>query len=288
MGAFFYAELWLCIVCITGIMIAIVVHVARTETKTERYSLQNWSPTLRSSGRISRTVRKQAIQYVLAFYETWVPLTIVRILQAIENATGKSLVPFGLLLVAVLFTPLQGFFNCLIYMRPRFLRQKRMKEQTRKQRIEPNLKEQQEPQPCPECDNISENNVEIISGEGQQRRCRGHRRRSLYYGGSHLKNGSVVDSSRILDTDESVPADIENDGNDVSSREQKQRPVKEIEVVTHQRQQELDQTMITDDGYDADADDEEEVDETIIIDEGIVSSAFSNSDVGPSIIATTV
>merc|ERR1711907_477352 len=33
--AFFYAELWLCIVCITGIMIAIVVHVARTETKTE-------------------------------------------------------------------------------------------------------------------------------------------------------------------------------------------------------------------------------------------------------------
>ena len=73
-------------------------------------------------------MKVQALFYVSAFYITWTFPTTLRILQTIEVQ-----VPYAVFLCAVIFTPLQGFFNSIIYLRPRFLRYREMK---RKKRLE--------------------------------------------------------------------------------------------------------------------------------------------------------
>eukprot|EP00934_Nitzschia_sp_Nitz4_P001512 Nitzschia sp. Nitz4//scaffold12_size214221//184728//185894//NITZ4_001530-RA/size214221-processed-gene-0.180-mRNA-1//-1//CDS//3329535110//1512//frame0 len=63
-----------------------------------------------------RAVSTQAVLYTAVFVNTFLWPAIVVALA--PDATISP--PFGLLLVAFLFFPLQGMFNCLIYIRPRF------------------------------------------------------------------------------------------------------------------------------------------------------------------------
>ena len=63
--------------------------------------------------RRTKQVAKQCFWYAIAFYVNWLPLTLVRILQ-----TANSVVPFWLLLLASLITPIQGLPNFLVYLAP--------------------------------------------------------------------------------------------------------------------------------------------------------------------------
>lgn len=56
----------------------------------------------------------QAFYYVLGFYITWIFPTILRMKQTL----GKP-VPYWILLAMSILLPLQGFFNFLVYVRPR-------------------------------------------------------------------------------------------------------------------------------------------------------------------------
>jgi len=156
--AFFYVELWSIIVIVTIVMATVVKSVAKVENKTRRCSMRS---NTTKSARVAIVVKRQAFYYVGAFYVTWIPLTILRILQTL----GKQ-VPYGIFLCAVIFTPLQGFFNCLVYLRPRYLRWKRLKWNEKKK------------------DNISGGNK-----VGKQWAT------EMKYGLSHIEDGDVVGSS---------------------------------------------------------------------------------------------
>lgn len=65
----------------------------------------------------SDNVKWQAFWYVGSFFLTWFFLTIVR---AMETAGQIDLVPYWLTLAGVTLVPIQGFFNFLIYIRPRY------------------------------------------------------------------------------------------------------------------------------------------------------------------------
>jgi hypothetical protein len=65
----------------------------------------------------SRRVAKQAFWYLLAFYTTWIFPSIVRAMQAADADVG-----FGLSLLLTIFAPLQGLLNSLVYICPRFSR----------------------------------------------------------------------------------------------------------------------------------------------------------------------
>mmetsp|Transcript_8492 Transcript_8492/g.18469 ORF Transcript_8492/g.18469 Transcript_8492/m.18469 type:complete len:363 (+) Transcript_8492:2-1090(+) len=69
------------------------------------------------STRASDNVKSQAFLYVGSFILTWFFLTIVR---AMETAGQIDSVPYWLTLAGVTLFPIQGFFNFLIYIRPRY------------------------------------------------------------------------------------------------------------------------------------------------------------------------
>jgi hypothetical protein len=74
---------------------------------------------------LSRQFAIQAWLYILAFFFAWV---FPMVGFAIAEATGQLYYP--LLVLTVIFSPLQGFFNALIYIRPRYIR---YRQQQRKQ-----------------------------------------------------------------------------------------------------------------------------------------------------------
>lgn len=63
-----------------------------------------------------RQVSLQCLRYACAFYLTWMPITIVRIMQTV----GSSSV-FGLLLWAAVATPCQGLPNFCVYLYPKYV-----------------------------------------------------------------------------------------------------------------------------------------------------------------------
>lgn len=65
--------------------------------------------------KIKRDVAFQGFLYSGSFYITWIWLTSVRFLQLIGEP-----VPYPLIATAAFFAPLQGFFNVLIYMYPKY------------------------------------------------------------------------------------------------------------------------------------------------------------------------
>ena len=65
----------------------------------------------------SRRMARQAFWYLLNFFMTYVGITVVRVMQAFGGAA-----PFGLWCFAWIFGPWQGFWNAVIYIRPRFIR----------------------------------------------------------------------------------------------------------------------------------------------------------------------
>lgn len=60
-----------------------------------------------------RQVANQCFRYALAFYWTWIPITVVRILQTINRPPV-----FALFVLAAMNTPTQGLPNFLVYLYP--------------------------------------------------------------------------------------------------------------------------------------------------------------------------
>lgn len=70
----------------------------------------------KKDGKRSKQVSTQAFYYLMAFFFSWTPATLTRLIQLVFSRKYYSL-----LLLMAIFTPMQGFLNFLVYMRPRWL-----------------------------------------------------------------------------------------------------------------------------------------------------------------------
>jgi hypothetical protein len=86
---------------------------------------------MRSFAKRRREVAFQCLRFAVAFYITWIPISLVRILQMVEKP-----VPYGLFLWAAMMTPLQGLPNFCVFLFP--LVQSRLMAR-RKQKLESRL-----------------------------------------------------------------------------------------------------------------------------------------------------
>ena len=128
--AFFHAELWFTFVAVAGMMYFMYQSVRDKEQKTNHFSLRQYqsSTTPNSEGKgatqtlQSRRVATQALLYVLAYYLTWIFPTVTWLTQLTQGKTYTAI-----LLLQAFFVPLQGFFNAAVYLRPRYLRYRRLK-----------------------------------------------------------------------------------------------------------------------------------------------------------------
>jgi len=77
------------------------------------------SSTVHSTARKSHSkkIASQALWYVGSFYLTWIFQSWTRISQMVNGSS-----PFYSIALFAIFFPLQGFFNALVYFRPRYLR----------------------------------------------------------------------------------------------------------------------------------------------------------------------
>ena len=145
--AFFHIELWACFIFVAFAMGYIYFRIRKNELAIRKYqydssdrgsvasdSVQPQSQGGRSifgtSGRtqlvrkqkkqkLSRKFASQAGFYILSFFLSWI-FPMVGFL--IAELTGYLFYP--LLAATVVVNPLQGFFNALIYIRPRYIRYK--------------------------------------------------------------------------------------------------------------------------------------------------------------------
>mmetsp|Transcript_13388 Transcript_13388/g.30921 ORF Transcript_13388/g.30921 Transcript_13388/m.30921 type:complete len:443 (+) Transcript_13388:168-1496(+) len=71
----------------------------------------------KKASRMTRAVTRQALRYCLAFYLTWIPATISRALEFREDHHYHHY--FWVELCHVIFVPMQGLLNCIVYTEPR-------------------------------------------------------------------------------------------------------------------------------------------------------------------------
>lgn len=138
--AFFHVWIWATFV---GIVIA-MIFIYRTVRRYEKASDQYHRHSLQQRSRQSRQVAQQALLYVFAYGITWLfpfvslglklrasrimfvqtllssPLfALLQITWTTQLIANVSYTP--ILFLQAFFVPLQGFFNVLIYLRPRFI-----------------------------------------------------------------------------------------------------------------------------------------------------------------------
>lgn len=75
-----------------------------------------------SQTRRVRAVATQAFLYVGSFVTAYVWTAILRIMESLEFDAEDEASIFPILVLQALFVPIQGFFNLLVYVRPRYLR----------------------------------------------------------------------------------------------------------------------------------------------------------------------
>jgi len=144
---FYYGPLWICIGVVSGTTFLVYWYVRNLEVKanqyTSKYSTVGRASTAGSSSIVlggerneklrqnkrSRAVAQQGLFYAGSFVLVWVFGTINR---AMQMADAKR--PWQLKFLLAIFEPSQGFFNFLVYVRPRFLRYLRHKKESRKTR----------------------------------------------------------------------------------------------------------------------------------------------------------
>ena len=131
-----FAPLWAAVVGTMVVMTLLVLAVRAQENKLGRYRF-----TVRSAGndeilqrhqkeddrqrhQQSRKVTNQALRFFAVFYVTWAFATVNRLLQLI---IGHSY--FWLMVLHTVFVPLQGFFNFLVFIYPRYLKWKKSRRQ---------------------------------------------------------------------------------------------------------------------------------------------------------------
>lgn len=104
--------------------------VRRQETLTLRLSMTNDNKHLKLSQRLAR----QSYLYVGALYITYIPVAMTRMTQLIKGYTF-----YGMILTIAITIPLQGCWNVIVYLRPRYMRirdkqrQEREREEKRRQ-----------------------------------------------------------------------------------------------------------------------------------------------------------
>eukprot|EP00804_Cyclotella_cryptica_P008353 CCRYP_018338-RA/>CCRYP_018338-RA protein AED:0.29 eAED:0.31 QI:0/1/0.66/1/0/0.33/3/1352/190 len=94
----------------TFVMGDVCQHVYKNTRATRRYSA--------SRGRISKTVFMQACWFTGAFYITWIPYVALQYMWS----SGRALTNYGFILYAATSVPLQGFWNFVVYIRPRYIK----------------------------------------------------------------------------------------------------------------------------------------------------------------------
>mmetsp|Transcript_34268 Transcript_34268/g.83123 ORF Transcript_34268/g.83123 Transcript_34268/m.83123 type:complete len:429 (+) Transcript_34268:93-1379(+) len=151
--AFFHIELWLCFLFSAFAMVNIYFRLRKNEIAVKKYEFESQADrsfeadrsldtdeamqppqsgrslfnrrstttrnatSTRKKYKLSRRFGSQAGFYILAFFLTWI---FPMIMFVVAEVTGYLLYP--LLVATVVFNPMQGFFNCLIYIRPRYIR----------------------------------------------------------------------------------------------------------------------------------------------------------------------
>lgn len=115
---------WLAVSFVTAIMVAIHRSVWRQEQSSQRYSMRNGSTVTRTRSRLARALARQSYLYVGALYITYIPVIITRLTEVI---TGT--VYYGMIVSIALAIPLQGFWNLLVFLRPRYLQSIKQQQQ---------------------------------------------------------------------------------------------------------------------------------------------------------------
>lgn len=140
--AMYYIPIWFCILLVSMIMCVVVYLVWSKQRASQRFDFARqasgdtapststsissiWSSMrgrkkqrtkqkTKQSVSLASQVARQAAYYILAFYISWLPTTVMRT----YTATNKPL-PYWVVISVVVVAPLQGFFNFLVYIRPR-------------------------------------------------------------------------------------------------------------------------------------------------------------------------
>ena len=110
--AFSYALIWSTVAYMIVTMGFIYHTVLQNERANEKYHHRG----LARSRSKSRRIANQALFYVGAMILTYMFGTLTRVLQKTQGKTY-----FPMIFLMAIFLPLQGFFNCLTYLRPRYL-----------------------------------------------------------------------------------------------------------------------------------------------------------------------
>jgi len=100
----------LAILIATVIMIIICLNVRKTTRASAQYASR------RNSVHISTMVFEQACWFTGAFYITWVPYLAMQYMWS----SGQAFTKYGFILYAASTVPLQGFWNFVVYARPRY------------------------------------------------------------------------------------------------------------------------------------------------------------------------
>lgn len=111
--AFMYGPIWVTIP-FTFYSMAMMFWTVRKQEKAVEQYMQRGEQGARS--KYSKKVAVQATFYCSVFLLTWSFGTVNRFTQLVG---GK--VPFPLRILQSFFAPLQGFFNCLVYLRPKYV-----------------------------------------------------------------------------------------------------------------------------------------------------------------------
>ena len=120
--AFKYGIVWANIAYVSFTLCLIYRSVLKTERHSDKYNLRRASKeNFRRKERErrfkrSKQVANQALMYVGALILTFAFGTAVRVLQFHDHHVG-----FELMFLMTFFNPLQGFFNMMIFLRPRYL-----------------------------------------------------------------------------------------------------------------------------------------------------------------------
>jgi len=121
--AFFFAPLWASILFCIVAMILVHQTMKKSEVTYQKYTFSQRN----SKGRHgSDEVKKQSIRYSLAFFFVWTFPTISRVVQFFKVAHPILVVLSGTTI------GMQGFFNALIYFRPRYVKCTKYKSWYRK------------------------------------------------------------------------------------------------------------------------------------------------------------
>ena len=108
---------WLAVLIVTILMIAIHRSVWYKEQASQRYAARQT--------RLARQLARQSYLYVGALYITYIPVIITRLTEVL---TGT--VYYGMILSIALAIPLQGFWNWLVFLRPRYLQSLQRRRQS--------------------------------------------------------------------------------------------------------------------------------------------------------------